>query len=328
MKGLLTIGLTGDVMIGRTLDGIIEERGYDFPWGNVLSLMNGTDLNLINLETTLTYSVNEVHKTFNFKAAPDKVKSLLNANISIVNLANNHILDYGEEGLLETITTLASAGIKFIGAGNNISEALAPVIVDRDSIKLGVLGLTDNEPGWKATSRPGTNYLDISDKRERAVILNSIEELRKKCDVLIVSIHWGPNMQKEPPSGFITFAHDMINCGASVIHGHSAHIFQGIECFNNGIVLYDTGDFVDDYAVDPELRNDLSAFFILRVSTSGIVDLEFIPIAISGYQVNQAVGADRAWVIQHMMKLSSVFGTKVDEKCKIGVNASILQSGA
>ena len=198
MNNLLTIGLTGDVMLGRTLDTVISQKGYDYPWGDVLPVLKDTDLNIINLETTLTNSERKVYKTFNFKSSPDKVHSLIDANVTIANLANNHILDFAQEGLLQTLETLNTAGIKHVGAGKNWDEAIAPVVVKRKNFRVGVLGLTDNEPGWKAVNGPGTNYIDLTDLQEKARVLQSIKNLQQETDLIIISIHWGPNMQERP----------------------------------------------------------------------------------------------------------------------------------
>ncbi len=323
MKDALTIGLTGDVMLGRTLDYTIGQRGFDYPWGDVLPLMKETDFNLINLETTLTNSERKVYKTFNFRSAPENIQSLINANISVVNLANNHVRDYACEGLIETIETLDAAGIKHVGAGKNRDDAMAPAVIKRKGITVGLLGLTDNEPGWKANHGPGINYVDLTDKEEKARILGTIETLRKEADIILVSIHWGSNMRERPEPGFVNFAHAMVGHGATIIHGHSAHIPQGIEYFHNSLILYDTGDFVDDYVVDSELRNDLSAFFIVTVDKSGILDFRLVPIRISGYQVNRAGYQDHAWVIQRIKRLSSVFDTKIDNQGILDVNQSL-----
>lgn len=314
IPGTLTIGIVGDVMLGRTLNTVISKRGYDYPWGNVLPLMKGTDLNLINLETCLTKSENKVVKTFNFKASPDKVNALLSAQITVANLANNHILDFNIEGLLETVATLDKAGIKHMGAGKNLEKATAPVVVHQKGIRLGFLGLTDNEPEWKANGGPGTNYVNLHVQKEKDNVLRAIEKLRKEVDFVVVSIHWGPNMREKPASTFVHFAHAMIDCGAHVIHGHSAHILQGIESYNKNLILYDTGDFVDDYVVDPDLRNDLSAFFVVQISQSGVLHLQVIPVRIAQYQVNLAEKEDKEWVILRMQNLSADFGTVIDKQ--------------
>lgn len=319
MNEQLTIGLAGDVMLGRTLDSIISQRGFSYPWGNVLPLMKKTHLNIINLETTLTNSEQKVEKTFNFKATPDKIESLIKASVSIVNLANNHMLDFEKEGLLETIKTLDDADIKHVGAGRNLAEAEASIIITQKGIRLGVLGFTDNEPTWKASNKPGTNYVDIGNKSDINRILQAIKTLRKQADIIIVSIHWGPNMLEKPSSEFIEFAHAMIDHGANVIHGHSAHIIQGIEYYKGNLILYDTGDFVDDYVVDPELRNDLSAFYLLTVNKAGLVNLKIIPVRIFNYQVNTARNEDYKWVIERIRKLSADFNTDIDKDGNISV---------
>ena len=261
-------------MIVRGVDAVISKTDYLYIWGNVLPLFLDTDINLINLEATLTTSTQKVLKTFNFKASPDKINSLNAAKVTIANLANNHILDFSTEGLIETIQTLDAAGIKHVGAGMNVKEASEPALVIKNNITTGVLGFTDNEPGWKAgNSAVGVNYIDISEKNDRYKALQSIIQLPKKADIIIVSIHWGPNLKPEPSKKFIVFAHEMIDAGADIIHGHSAHNFQGIEIYNHKLILYDTGDFVDDYVVYPELKNDHSFFSALKLANKGYQNL-------------------------------------------------------
>lgn len=313
-----TIGLAGDVMIGRTVDDIIGSEGYGYPWGNLLTLLGSTDINLINLETTLTNSNKKIHKVFNFKAAPDRVNTLTEGHITAVNLANNHILDFSEEGLIETIHTLEKARIKYVGAGRNEEEAGKPVILTCGNIRIGLVGLTDNEPGWHAgTSNSGTNYINVFDNWYKEKALKSIRDLRKEADLVILSIHWGPNMKEKPDPAFVEFAHGVIDNGADIIHGHSAHIFQGIEIYRQKLILYDTGDFVDDYAVDPVLRNDHSFFFLIEIDEEKLFRLQLIPVLISKYQVNLALGAEARWSIWRMQQLSTSFGTRVSDEGEV-----------
>lgn len=314
----LVIGLTGDVMIGREVDNVISQEGYRYVWGNVLPLLHSTDLNIVNLETTLTNSNKIVEKTFNFKATPDKIKCLTDANVTVANLANNHILDFSEQGLIETIQTLKNAGIKYVGAGINDKEASKPVIITRNNIITGILGFTDNEPTWKAgSSSSGINYINVSSGDDRKRALLSIEQLKKDADIVVVSIHWGPNMQEFPEKYFIDFAHQMIEQGADIIHGHSAHNFQGIEVYHHKLILYDTGDFVDDYMVDPVLKNDHSFFFRIDAAEKGLTKLELFPVLISRYQVNLAIGNEYKWSIKRMQYLSEKFGTKVSDSGQV-----------
>ncbi|MFV7235800.1 CapA family protein [Flavobacterium sp. ZB4R12] len=314
----ITIGLTGDVMIGRGVNATISNNGYTYPWGNVLPVLKNTDINIINLEAALSNSTKKFFKTFNFKATPDRIKTLTVANITVANIANNHILDFSEEGLIETIQTLNAAGILHAGAGMNENEAEKPVILTTKNNTLGVLGFTDNEPRWKAgISACGVNYIDISNENDCNKALTAIAKLRKETDIVIVSIHWGPNMNEEPERHFVDFAHAMIDHGAAIIHGHSAHNFQGIEVYNHKLILYDTGDFVDDYAVDPYLKNDHSFFFKVEVSKQRIEKIVLIPVLISKYQVNLAIGEDYKWCIRRMQQLSAKFGTKLSDKGEV-----------
>ncbi len=141
MNPIITIGLAGDVMLGRVLDDIITDRGYEYPWGDMLPEFRQTNLNLINLETTFTNSEQKVLKTFNFKATPDKVQSLLAANITVANLANNHIFDFAEEGFVETLHVLDNAGIAHVGAGMNWDEAIRPVVLRKKGMRIGIRGV-------------------------------------------------------------------------------------------------------------------------------------------------------------------------------------------
>ena len=283
-QDVLIIGLGGDVMIGRFVNDFLENSSPSYVWGDLLPILHQTDWNLINLETTLTHSEEVRHKVFNFKATPEKVASLTAGFIQAVNVANNHILDYAEEGLLETLRTLDKAHILHVGTGKNLKEAKAPLIVKKKGIKIGLLGCTDNEPSWNATSsHPGTFFVEVGDLE---ALSEPILALRKQVDLLIVSIHWGPNMRTGPTHSFRSFAHALIDLGVDILHGHSAHIFQGVEAYKNKLILYDTGDLVDDYAVDPVLRNDRSFFFVVKADKNRVISVTMIPTLIAEFQVN------------------------------------------
>lgn len=307
----LHLGFAGDVMIGRLVDEHLEHAPPNWIWGNMLPLIHQMDMRLINLETALTYSEEIVPKVFNFKADPSKVCALKEAAIDVVNLANNHILDYSISGLLETLKTLRHAEIPYVGAGRTLDEAARPVILTKQGIRIGILGFTDNEPQWAAEKgRPGIRYLRIGDAK---TILKDLEELRPHVDLLIASAHWGPNMRERPSKEFIQFAHFLIDHGVDILHGHSAHIFQGVEVYRNKLILYDTGDFIDDYYVDPDLRNDRTFFFIVDVNQKGLVQLKLVPALISNFQVNHAKGKEREGIIRRMIMLSQEMGTDLKE---------------
>src|SRR5665647_3594455 len=146
----IVIGLMGDVMIGRGVNIAISDKGYLYPWGNVLSLLKNTDINIINLEAALTNSTKKILKTFNFKASPDKIKTLTEARITVANIANNDALEFSYEGLRETLQKVNVAGIKYACAGMNEKYATRPVITPSQNIKIWVSCFTHNEIGWNA----------------------------------------------------------------------------------------------------------------------------------------------------------------------------------
>ena len=305
------IAFAGDTMLGRLVNEVINQKGYAYPWGNTLPLLQKADLRIINLETTFTKSENKIPKVFNYKADPKNVQSLVEANINLVSLANNHSKDFGNEGLLETIKTLDGVNILHVGAGHNIEQAQKPAILEKQGIKIGVLGATDNEPTWQATeTTPGINYFSVDNLTD---LLSQIKQLKEQVDLLIISLHWGPNMRQRPTQEYIDAAHQMIDAGADIIHGHSAHIFQGVEVYKNKLIMYDTGDFVDDYRVDPILRNDQALLFSVMVDKNGVNQVELTPLIIGNMQVNVAQGSEKKEIAEKIKRLSAELGTTVSD---------------
>ncbi len=312
----VVIGLVGDVMLGRLVDREIGRKGYSYVWGDMSGRLRETDINIINLETTLTKSTKKVAKVFNFRAQPDRVQCLVESRIDVCNLANNHILDFSKEGLIETIATLDGVGIEHVGAGKNEQEASEAVVIEKEGVRVGVIGFTDNEPGWEAKEdKCGTNYVKVGDIEK---VKKQVERLRGKVDVVVLTIHWGPNMRQRPSSQFRDFARKVIDAGVDIFHGHSAHLFQGIEVYKGRVILYDTGDFVDDYAVDRSLRNDESFLYLVEVDKGGVKKVELVPVLISEMQVNKAKGRDYERIVGKMRRLSREFGTRI-EKTETGV---------
>lgn len=308
---VVTIGFCGDVMLGRLVGETIANKPYTYVWGNVLPLLQGHDLNVANLETTLTKSTGAVPKVFNYKSDPRNVRALVEGNIQVVNLANNHILDFGVEGLKDTLHSLNSAGILHVGAGMNLVEARKPVIVERNGLKIGIIGFTDNEPGWAANDQqPGVNYFNVSQLQK---VQYEITQLKPRVDVVIVSLHWGGNWATAPSHEFQAFARALVHSGVNIIHGHSAHIPQGIEMYNDALIMYSTGDFVDDYAVDPapELRNDRSFLFVVQCTATGVQRLQLVPVIIKDMQVTIADGVDAVESLQLMINRSLQMGTQL-----------------
>src|ERR1035437_1036082 len=159
--------------------------------------------------------------------------------MNAVSLANNHVLDYGYDALIEMQGILDQARIVHSGAGLNYGEASRLAMSEVSGRKLGLLAFTDNEPDWEATAdRPGVFYVptDLTDSRATK-LLEIIRESREVVDLLIVSAHWGSNWGYCPPHDHIVFAHALIEAGADIIFGHSSHVFRGIEFHKRQLLL-------------------------------------------------------------------------------------------
>ncbi len=314
------LALAGDVMLGRTVAERIAERGFGEPWGDVMPFLRESDLFLVNLECALTRATRRwsdgQFKPFHFRAEPEVVETLRLAGVDFVSLANNHAADFGMEGLLETVRVLDEAGIAHAGAGANAEAASAPAWLSAGELRVGVVAFADHPEEWAAgPGTPGINYIPIS--TEAAVMRRveaAIHAARQDCDFVVFTIHWGPNMRARPTSDFRKFARAVLSAGADLFWGHSAHLVQGVEFGDGNLILYDTGDFVDDYAVDSELRNDLSALFRVTIRPPQVAGLEAIPVAIQDMRVNVARGTQRARFLRHLTTLCSEMGTRVAQQ--------------
>ena len=286
---MLTMALVGDVMLGRGVNEALRTKGPEEPWGDVLSLLEAADLRIINLECAITNHKQpwmRTPKVFHFRADPSAVEVLRVARVDGCSLANNHTLDFEEQGLLDTLKHLEAAGISYAGAGRNQEEAAQPALLEArtDHIRnrVALLAFTDNEPTFAAgTDRPGTNYLPVS---LEPAVLARVEAA-------------------------VTTARAVLDRGADIYYGHSAHIFQGVEIYNSKPILYDTGDFIDDYAIDPKLRNDWSFLFRISLEEAKLRRLELFPVTLHYAQVESASGAEREAIFDRMEGLSCEMGT-------------------
>ena len=312
-----TLALTGDVMLGRGANETLHSVRPEEPWGDALPLLLSADLRIINLECAITEHErpwSRTPKVFHFRADPPAVEVLRAGGVDACSLANNHTLDFEEKGLLDTLKHLEEGGIRYAGAGRDLEEAARPVVLGGG---VALVACTDNEPLFAAEpDKPGTNYLPVSTEPE---VLRRVEEAigaarKAGAETVVFSNHWGPNMVLRPPEAFRRFARAVVDLGADLYYGHSAHVFQGVEVYRGKPILYDTGDFIDDYAVDPDLRNDRS--FLFRVSMQGgeLRRLELFPVVLPYARVELADGAERAAILGLMQDLSAEMGTVFDRR--------------
>jgi len=288
------LALAGDTMLGRGVARELERRPPQSLVEPALAeLTRAADLFVLNLECCISERGKPVPKTFNFRAPPVAVETLLHLGVDCVTLANNHALDYGPDALLDTLEHLSAAGIAWAGAGENVEEARAEAVVDG----LPILAFCDHEPDFAAgPSRPGIAYADL----RRGVA----DWLRERAPGSLVCPHWGPNMTPAPLPYVRAAARELREAGAALVAGSSAHVFQGVE----GNVLYDLGDFLDDYAVHPRLRNDYGLLFLVELDPDGLRGIEVVPLKLEFAYTRLARGEEAAWIRRRFREACAELG--------------------
>ena len=236
--------------------------------------------------------------------------------VRFVSLANNHILDFSEAGLIDTMAALDRAGIQHAGAGRNQVEAAATRIVEVRGMKVGVMAATDCLSEFAAgANRAGANHIEFHGASPGLEwVERAVADLRARGAALtILSLHWGPNMRLRPSDDFRRFAHGAIDRGIDIIHGHSAHVVQAIERYGTGIVFYDTGNYIDDYWKFPFRRTVSSFVFALALEDGRPKRLQLTPVRLHPWPLTLADDRTRRTIVANMKSLSSAMGTNLVE---------------
>jgi poly-gamma-glutamate capsule biosynthesis protein CapA/YwtB (metallophosphatase superfamily) len=239
----ITLALVGDTMLGRRVAAAIAVP-HALVGDDVVAVAREADLFVLNLECCISERGRrwpDPHKPFFFRAPPAATEVLRRLGVDCVTLANNHALDFGAEALLDTFEHLRTARIAWAGAGADREQARGPALLEARGFRLAVLGCSDHPAEYAAgTASAGIAYgLDWLPEAIRGV----------EADAVLVTPHWGPNMAAEPVPSVRRAADALRDAGATLVAGHSAHVFHGV----GPGVLYDLGDFLDDYVIDPEL---------------------------------------------------------------------------
>jgi poly-gamma-glutamate capsule biosynthesis protein CapA/YwtB (metallophosphatase superfamily) len=308
----VTVALAGDTMLGR---GVARALATTPPEAlvapEVRAAIGQADLVVLNLECCISdrgRPWDAPGKPFFFRAPLRAVELLALLGTDCVTLANNHALDYGVEALADTLNLLAAAGIATVGAGTDLEQARRPTILATGGLRVAVLGVTDHPPDFAAgPDRPGVAFADLG----RRVPDWLLERIRAAdAEVVLVTPHWGPNMTSEPVGHVRRAAAALVDAGATLVAGHSAHVPHGVA----GRVLYDLGDFLDDYRVDPRLRNDLGLLFLVTLDGHGPVRLEALPLKLEFCHTRLASGEDAAWMRRRFRSACAALDTTVDEE--------------
>ena len=244
-ENIITISLAGDVMMDGSVRQQISKYGYDYPWEKVKDYFKESDLAIVNLETSITTRGKKwPNKQFNFRSNPKNLDSMKVAGVDVVSLANNHVLDYSEQGLIDTIDHLKKREIPFAGGGKNKKEALQGVIIEQDDIKIGVLSFSRVIPDVKWYA--GNNKAGLVGAYDGYTkdMFKGIEEMKKEADILVLSLHWGVERSTKPRPQDVEIAKAAIDSGVDIVMGHHPHVLQGVEVYKGKPIFYSLGNFV------------------------------------------------------------------------------------
>jgi len=302
-------------MLGRLVNDVLSEMPPEFPWGDTLPLFRQADVRVCNLECVISDRGSpwkRTPKAFHFRTDAKNVQVLKAARMDAVSNANNHALDFESEALSDMLTILDKKNIARAGAGRDLAEASRPAFFERGGKRTALVSFTDNEPAWEATERdPGVFHVPVDPKDTRAEkLFGLVKTARPHADIVIVSAHWGPNWGYRPKKRHIPFGRLLIENGADIVFGHSCHVFQGIEIYKGGVILYSTGNFVDDYAVNEEERNDESFIFIVEIEEGRISRIRLYPTLIRYMQAGIAPPGLAEKIAEKMRTLCAEFGTE------------------
>jgi poly-gamma-glutamate capsule biosynthesis protein CapA/YwtB (metallophosphatase superfamily) len=309
----VTVALAGDTMLGR---GVARTLATTPPPAlvapEVRDALGQADLVVLNLECCISERGrpwDAPGKPFFFRAPPRAVELLVLLGVDCVTLANNHALDFGFDALADTLDHLATAGIVAVGAGADLEQARRPAILAAGGLRVAVVGVSDHPADFAAgPGRPGVAFADLG-RQVPDWLLEDIREADAEADATLVTPHWGPNMTSAPVRHVRRAASELVEAGATLVAGHSAHVPHGVA----GRVLYDLGDFLDDYRVDPRLRNDLGLLFLVTLDERGPVRLDALPLKLEFSHTRLAAGEDAAWMRRRFRAACADLGTELEE---------------
>lgn len=300
---------------------------FGWPWGDALPTLDDAapDVRMINLETSITRSDDFAPwKGVHYRMNPANISFLAAGRPDVCVLANNHVLDFGYRGLEETLKELHRAGLRWVGAGRDADQARCPVAVSTaDSTRRIVVfsaGTASSgiPPSWAAApARPGVNLLpDLSDTTATGIV-DELRGAQRPADVLVVSIHWGSNWGYEIPEDQVLFAHQLIDGGVHIVHGHSSHHPRPFEVYRGGLILYGCGDLINDYegiSGHETYRNDLRLLYLVSVEPDDgrLTSLRMVPMQARQLRLRHACREDAEWLRAVLTRAGRRFGTRAD----------------
>ncbi|HKH15907.1 MAG TPA: CapA family protein [Solirubrobacteraceae bacterium] len=305
------LALAGDTMLGRGVaERLADDPGHALLTAELEAIAREADLFIVNLECCISdrgERVRDPEQGFFFRAPPVAAERLAEMGVGCVTLANNHVLDFGPDALLDTLSHLRAAGVAAVGAGPDVAAARAPVVLHGAGLRIRVVAATDHPSAYAAApGRPGIAFADLL-RDGIPAWLSERSAPGPDADLVIVSPHWGPNMRAQPVAHVRRAAAALEEAGATLVAGHSAHVPQG----PSGRTLFDLGDFIDDYAVHAQLRNDLGLLWLITLDAGGPLRVEGVPVKLDFAHTRPASDVEATLLLALLEERCAAVGSSV-----------------
>lgn len=288
--GVVRLMAVGDVVLGQTIGRRIIKNGPDTPWRKVMVYLDQADLLMANLECPISSRGTPwPGKKYTLRAPPGAASALVAAGVDVVSLANNHTLDYGFTAFGDTLSTLDALGVGHVGGGLNEAAAHAPVIIERNGLRVGFLGYALYfAPGTKGSWTAGANKPGVV-AATPALVAQEVAALKAQVDVVVVNFHGGRTNSAKPTKQVRQFTRAAIGAGAALVVGHHPHVLQGYTNVGNSLIAYSMGNFVFDFMEGAQLE---AAILDVTLTADGVTEFSWIPIVIQRGFPRPAVGAE------------------------------------
>jgi poly-gamma-glutamate capsule biosynthesis protein CapA/YwtB (metallophosphatase superfamily) len=309
---VVTLAAVGDLLLDRGVGEQIARRGSGYPFEAVAETLSGADIAFGNLECPLSAKGTRVAKRYSFQARPETAACLVKGGFDLLSLANNHTMDCGRTGLVETMQGLARNGIHWCGAGRTRREAETPTVLTVKGLRVAFVGFGDFLPegSFLRDDRPTIAFAEA--ERVRAAVAAA----RGMADVVVASFHWGIEYESRPHPRQKALARVAVAAGADLVLGHHPHVLQGLEIAPAGsgrdrpaLIAYSLGNFLFDRRTGRALQ---SVILRCALTRRGVAGAELIPVQLDGMRPCPASGPAARTILARLTRLSAERNTRVE----------------